>query len=134
MMANYGVCQAVVAIANQYRDWSGQAIGDLVGVSRERVRQILGNRQLVRRCGKCGSQIHARDGHCYEKGYCPRCWALEKERRRDARRVRYTCIVCGKPYFLQKSKVNYLRRTRRHFTGFCAKVYQGRYIGVTHQR
>ncbi len=75
-------------------------IARLLGVSRERIRQVAGGRRRhPRTCKICGQSIHVRRNGvtqaAYRLQYCGSCWAAAKERRRNGHYVDFTCETCG---------------------------------------
>lgn len=108
--------------------WTLQQIGDVVGVSRERVRQVLKKNSI-------------QTIHYIEKPYCKNCGNPAKPRRKfcgpkcryDYGQVEIVCIVCGVKK--QRSTAWYNRMLKDpSYTGngsrvFCSKKCFGYYAG-----
>ncbi len=113
-------------------------IGRLLGVSRERIRQVADRRRrTVRECKACGRTIRVRNNGvtqtAYQLGYCANCWALARQRRLESHRVRFTCEVCGKAFFRAPGIVRRMK-ARGHRIRWCSRQCQGKWLGSRHER
>ncbi len=113
-------------------------IGRLLGVSRERIRQVAGRRRrTIRECKACGRTIHVRKNGvtqtAYQLGYCGNCWALARQRRLQSHRVRFACEVCGKAFFRTPGIVRRME-ARGHRIRWCSRQCQGKWLGSQHER
>ncbi len=113
-------------------------IGRLLGVSRERIRQVADRRRrAVRECRGCGQVIRVRKNGvtqtAYQLGYCANCWALARQKRLESHRVRFTCEVCGKPFFRAPGIVRRME-ARGHRIRWCSRQCQGKWLGTQHGR
>ena len=103
-----------------------------VGVSRERVRQILNHAGVTRfhqdghsvRCPACGKRT--------PRGYrCPLCSARRRDARRAAVYMWLTCEVCGVKFQRRRTdQAEKLRRGYKHT--FCANQCKGGFMGHTY--
>jgi hypothetical protein len=113
-------------------DLSYAEIGRILGVSRERIRQIAGVRRRHKRsCESCGKRIKpGRSGstkNAYFRGYCPECWALEKERRRLEHYRSFICEYCG-TRFVRKAGTVRRQLQRGQQIRWCSKQCQGHWL------
>jgi predicted RNA-binding Zn-ribbon protein involved in translation (DUF1610 family) len=113
-------------------------IGRLLGVSRERIRQVAGRRRrTIRECKACGRTIRVRKNGvtqtAYQLGYCANCWALARQRRLESHRVRFACEVCGRAFFRTPSIVRRME-ARGHKIRWCSRQCQGKWLGSQHER
>ena len=119
-------------------DLSYAEIGRILGVSRERIRQVIGvRRRKVRACQACGKKLKlSRSGlakSAYYRGYCPECWTLEKERRRLEHYRSFICEYCGTTFTRKASAVKrQLKRGQR--VRWCSKQCQGRWLSSRNSR
>lgn len=106
-------------------------IAKAVGISRERVRQILKQQGLPTRalptkalpqfCSDCGAPISKTN----RSGLCAKCF---KNYRFGQSRVTLVCEVCGSTF--ERTRTHYrmaMKRGYRH--QFCSHVCQGRWLG-----
>ena len=111
-------------------------VGRLLGVSRERIRQVVGKRRrFPKSCRVCGSQIFARQkgvtGTAYRQRYCAECWASEKQRRRAAGEVPFVCEICGKTFWIRASAVRRKQKIGQRIR-WCSKKCQGRWLAANY--
>jgi len=109
-------------------------IGRLLGVSRERIRQVAGvRRRKPGSCRVCGRTIRVRRNGvtqtAYRMRYCAECWARARQRRRESRRIQYTCEVCGKTFSRTPGTVRRMER-RGHKIRWCSRQCQGKWLGA----
>ena len=115
----------ILALRRQNPQLTGADIGRLVGVSRERVRQVLQEEQLVTRksykCTQCGKYFV--EGYNYEL-----CSS-------ECRRAKYyspiKCVTCGTMFWRLKSVVR-IRERRPEYTSklqFCSMSCSSRRPG-----
>ena len=109
-------------------------IARLLGVSRERIRQVAGKGRLQPRvCRTCGKQIKVlRNGvtqAAYRQRYCRDCWNAEKEQRRSARDFDFICETCGIRF---SRKVGIVRRQRKagQQIRWCSRQCHGKWLGA----
>lgn len=113
-------------------------IGRLLGVSRERIRQVVGiRRRCARTCQACGKRLKpSRSGlgkNAYYRGYCTECWALEKERRNLEHYRFFICEYCGTRFTRTASTVRrQLKRGQR--VRWCSKQCQGRWLASRYSK
>ncbi len=109
-------------------------VGRMLGVSRERIRQVANNRKRHPRfCNTCGKQIRMFDNgvtqNAYYQGYCRDCWIAEKERRRKTHQRTFTCEWCGTRFSRKASAVR-----RQEELGlkirWCSKQCQGKWLAA----
>jgi hypothetical protein len=108
-------------------------IARLLGVSRERIRQVAGTRRRVpRSCKVCGRKIRVRhDGvtqTAYELSYCADCWTHARQRQLESRRIQYTCEVCGRTFSRTAGIVRRMDK-RGHRIRWCSRRCQGKWLG-----
>ncbi len=113
-------------------------IGRLLGVSRERIRQVAGaRRRKPSACRVCGRTIRVRRNGvtqtAYRLKYCAECWARARQRRRESRRIGYKCEVCGKPFSRTPGIVRRMER-RGHKIRWCSRQCQGKWLGSQQAR
>lgn len=109
-------------------------IGRLLGVSRERIRQVAnGHRRNSRSCNVCGKQIRLFDDGvtqtAYYQRYCYDCWLAEKERRRKAHRQDFTCEWCG-AHFSRKAGTVKRQEELGLKIRWCSKHCQGKWLAA----
>ena len=108
-------------------------IARLLGVSRERIRQVAGGRRRKPKfCKVCGKRIRLRHNSITEKAYnlryCADCWADAKENRRKSRLVAFTCETCGETFSRKAGEVaGQLRKGLR--VRWCSRQCHGRWLG-----
>jgi len=100
----------------------GVEIARIVGVSRERVRQFLGNQNacvpVIKLCPLCGRKTPTN-----HQKYCSReCWMKSK-------RVTLTCDVCGENFTLRGSEYRASLRVRKLKMRFCSRKCNGHWLG-----
>ncbi len=108
-------------------------IGRLLGVSRERIRQIAGqHRRTPKACKVCGRKIQVRHSGvtqtAYRLRYCADCWSQAMQKRREAHLVQCACEVCGKTFSRTEGTVRRMER-RGHRVRWCSRRCQGRWLG-----
>ncbi|UCG83517.1 MAG: hypothetical protein JSW38_01480 [Dehalococcoidia bacterium] len=119
-------------------DLSYAEIGRLLGVSRERIRQVVGVRRRHARIGQaCGKRLKLSRSsfakNAYYRGYCPECWALEKERRSLEHYRLFTCEYCGNRFARKASAVKrQLKRGQR--IRWCSKRCQGHWLASRYSK
>ena len=111
-------------------------IARLLGVSRERIRQVAGRRRRNPRvCKICGQPIHLRRNGvtqtAYSLMYCAHCWIAAKERRRNGHQVAFTCETCGKIFSRTAGVVKRMEK-RGHKIRWCSRQCQGVWLGANH--
>jgi len=107
-------------------------IGRILGVSRERIRQLMGPRKRMKEvCKSCGRRIKlGRPGQtrsAYFKGFCPDCWVLEKEKHRLSHYRIFICEVCGNRFARKAGTVNSQLKKGRAVR-WCSKRCQGQWL------
>ena len=110
-----------------------ESIGDEVGVSRERVRQVLSKEGIktskdVPTCADCGVVLHPSVVKPYtnpktNQRYCKNC-------RHSMLYGTYKCDTCGKEVKRKKSQIR--NRQQRHV--FCDRTCLGKYVGTHYAR
>jgi len=106
-------------------------VGRQLGVSREYIRQvaddILGaSRHRIKYCSGCGKRIMSRQWpYAYRMGFCLKCWLTEQERRQQERwlgkRIMFTCELCGREFYREKSEVRYKMRMHIALPKYCSR-------------
>ncbi len=109
-------------------------IGRLLGVSRERIRQVAGKRRRnIRSCKICGQRIQVRrkgvTQTAYRLCYCAECWAIAKQRRSIANRIDFTCEVCGIDFSRTEGIVRCMKK-RVHKIRWCSRRCHGKWLGT----
>ena len=109
-------------------------IGRLLGVSRERIRQVAGKRRRYSRvCKVCGQHIQIRrEGvtqTAYRLRYCAECWTTAKQRRSRTNRIDFACEVCGKAFWRTEGIVKRMKK-RGHKIRWCSRQCQGKWLGT----
>jgi hypothetical protein len=109
-------------------------VGRLLGVSRERIRQVAGSsRRPARYCAACGKRIRLlRDGvtqTAYAQGYCRDCWTAEKARRREEHLRSFVCEWCGGVFSRSVGSVR-RQEDRGRRIRWCSKHCQGKWLGA----
>ena len=101
-------------------------IAEQVGVSRERVRQILNSEGLptriaprLRPCKVCGNPITNNNAKYYCSMAC-----LTKDHQ-----VSLVCSICGKPFKIRTCDYEHRLRHKKTNLWFCSKVCQGKWLG-----
>ncbi|MBI4288042.1 MAG: hypothetical protein HY671_06410 [Chloroflexi bacterium] len=120
----------VAELRLQSPDMPGAEIARQLGISRERVRQILAKRRLPtrvkwapkNRCSRCNARLRDRT----KTGLCLRCL---KERRHMEGHTKLVCEVCGVSFERRASRVR-AQAKRGYVHTFCGKVCQGRWLGA----
>ena len=102
-----------------------QTIGDKLGVSRERVRQILNKAHkptkhyiVTYHCNGCGKEILKNN----VGGYCMSCKILRNK-------IPVACTQCEKIFYLSPSR---LLVSREHY--FCSNKCKGKWMGIHYGR
>lgn len=111
-------------------------IARLLGVSRERVRQVVGRpRRRPVHCRVCGARIKVMQSGvtqtAYRERYCGKCWKVEKERRRAEHRLHFTCEVCGKTFSRKAGAVRRQLRLGQRIR-WCGRRCQGRWLAANY--
>ncbi len=111
-------------------------IARLLGVSRERIRQVAGGRRRHPRvCKVCGQSIHLRRNGvtqtAYRLQYCGTCWVAAKERRRNGHHEDFTCETCGKTFRRTAGVVKRMEK-RGHKIRWCSRRCQGIWLGANY--
>ena len=111
-------------------------VGRILGVSRERIRQVAnGRRRSPRFCNVCGKQIRLLDSGltqtAYYQGYCHECWTAKKESRRQTHYRTFTCEWCGARF---SRKAGMVRRQEESGLKirWCSKHCQGKWLAAKH--
>ncbi len=109
-------------------------VGRLLGVSRERIRQVAGqSRRQPRYCEACGRRIRLlHDGvtqTAYYQGFCHDCWTTEKVRRRQVRLRTFVCEWCGADFSRSEAAVKRQEELGRRIR-WCSKQCQGKWLGA----
>lgn len=107
-----------------------------VGLTRERVRQVLGNANRPCRCSVCNIPItEYRKTHrsAYEQKLCPAHHKEWKEKARQKHWVKVTCLHCGKEFEYSVSKYRYQVKNNKPLPIACclshrAKAIREKYI------
>jgi hypothetical protein len=118
--------ERVLAIRTECPEKPATEVARELGVSRERVRQILNELKLptkfasVHPCKQCGQS------RPYNKYYCSEeC----KTARRSHYRQTYTCKQCGRPFQLRPKYVEWHRNHGHpHIASWCSNRCQGLYL------
>ena len=116
----------VVSLRVNNPHMKGSEIARLVGISRERVRQILNTQGLlvrsvprVRPCKVCGKPIT----HSHAKYYCSRaCFHRDHQ-------VLLVCSTCGKHFLIPTSDYTLRLRDKKTNRWYCSKKCQGKWLG-----
>jgi predicted RNA-binding Zn-ribbon protein involved in translation (DUF1610 family) len=112
-------------------------IARLLGVSRERIRQIAGRRRRHPRvCRVCGRLIKLLQNGvtqtAYGERFCPDCWSVEKENRRKAHYVTFTCETCGSD-FTRKAGVVRRQQKAGQRVRWCSRRCHGKWLGAEYK-
>ena len=107
------------------------SIGNEVGLTRERVRQILKEeglhetypaKQVVAKrggrhlnCSHCNVEISPSHVSSRKSGYCRKCYALRHAKDYEDKRVTLICKGCYKPFTLLKSSYNIRLRRKEEY-------------------
>ena len=110
---------------------SNTEIGRRVGVSRERVRQILGNRWGTARgvplkihCRECGTLIRAQDNYtAYKQHLCMKHFVPKR-----VQWVELTCEICSAPFWRTSSEIRSAKNQGQN-KRFCSKYCLGKWAG-----
>lgn len=128
--------EKVIAQRTTHPNRSMAAIASEVGVSRERVRQILKEEGMVtdprpKHYCRCGKQIPVRPSYCSTA-----CQQDAKQERLQAKLTTLVCTICQQPFQLNAKRVIYQRAHFNKLKGgptwrgrFCSKTCQGKHIG-----
>lgn len=123
--------QKVIEIRKKYPCMAMQDIADQIGITRERVSQILRSeglpsklpRKLSHTCNQCGKEYHS-----YNKNslFCSRkCYSEYKS-------ILLFCEICGKSFRRNASRtytnVKYKRSNGDHI--FCSQECKGKWFGT----
>lgn len=113
-------------------------IGEQVGLSRERVRQILKRVGLptstlgTRTC-VCGAPSRHRRKDGIESRYCSTaCKAAASTKRKAAYLVTLLCETCHKTFWRNRRQVAWHAVHSRFDARFCSKACHGVWLGTTH--
>ena len=111
----------VIALRKEHPEWRLGDIGDVVGITRERVRQILRTEGLPTRqprtlCAWCSIPIKKAHKYC------------SRAHRHAASLAAYTCELCGRVFFRNKKQVD-KHREKFFAARWCSNQCQGTYIG-----
>lgn len=111
-------------------------IARLLGVSRERIRQVSGQRRRKPRfCKVCGVQILMKhDGiteTAYNLRYCADCWIEAKEQRKKSHLIAFTCETCGETFFRKTGEVKSQQR-KGHSIRWCGRRCHGKWLGANY--
>jgi len=111
-------------------------IARLLGVSRERIRQVSGQRRRhPRLCKVCGKRIHLRHKGvthtAYRLRYCADCWVEAKAKRRETHLAAFTCETCGKTFFRKVGEANGQRRKGQKIR-WCSRRCHGQWLGANY--
>ena len=125
-----------------------QELGDMFGVSRERIRQRFVRLGIPRinaatanapyKCTQCGKAIHTASQARIKSGFCIRC----KPKLRQTVILTIICGQCKKPFDLPQSQYNArmrhttssgLRTTPRTWPLLCTRKCSGGYLGSHHR-
>jgi hypothetical protein len=109
-------------------------VGRLLGVSRERIRQVAGQaRRPARYCSACGRRVRLlHDGvtqTAYAQGFCSDCWTAEKARRREEHLRTFVCEWCGSVFSRSIGSVR-RQEDRGRRIRWCSKRCQGKWLGA----
>ena len=109
-------------------------VGRLLGVSRERIRQVSGqSRRPARFCEACGRRIRLlHEGvtqTAYYQGFCRDCWTAEKARRREDRFRTFVCEWCGTTFLRSVGTARRQEEMGRRIR-WCSKQCQGKWLGA----
>jgi len=109
-------------------------IGRLLGVSRERIRQVAGKgKRHPKGCKVCGKRLRVGQNGvtqtAYQQRLCSDCWKSQKEKRKKARQVVFNCEVCGEPF---TRDISVVRRqwNRGQQVRWCGRQCQGRWLSA----
>ena len=118
MVANYtGTRADVVRLRKTYPDYTLQRIGETVGVSRERVRQILKAEGLSTKAFRVSKYPPKVCKYCYkftenQRSYC------NTECRTKAHWVKYNCHYCGDEHSMWKAY--WKRQSKKYKNHYCS--------------
>jgi len=111
-------------------------IGRLLGVSRERIRQIAGqstHRQRV--CKVCGVGIRSHEPGmtktAYNLRYCPACWAIRKGKKKTHQEVSFVCTTCQSVFTRRVSEIRKMDKNGQTVR-WCSKKCQGKWLGTNY--
>lgn len=109
-------------------------VGRLLGVSRERIRQVAGqSRREAKYCDACGVRIRMlHDGvtqTAYYRGFCHDCWTAEKARRRGEHHRTFICECCGAQFTRSVGVARRQEEMGRRIR-WCSKQCQGKWLGA----
>lgn len=122
----------VALIRKNYPDAKAIRIAEELGISRERVRQLLTKLNLPTSwetepfptCAQCGIQFTYRPGE-KSSGLCKDCFMASK-------RSIIICFQCRKSFLLRTKDYTYRIRVRKYEHTFCSKQCWGAYAGRTY--
>lgn len=105
-----------------------QEVGDKLGVSRERVRQLLNRAELptmhykvTNRCSKCGVEVPKSN----RSGLCKEC-------KEESHRVPLICDQCGELFYRGQHQV--ISQSQPHTGYYCSRQCYGKYFGIHYGR
>jgi hypothetical protein len=133
-MANDLIKESALRILRVNPSLTYADVGRLLGVSRERIRQVVGQaRRQARYCEVCGRHIRLlHDGvtqTAYYQGFCQECWSAEKARRRNDRHRTFVCEWCGAEFTRPAGAVRRQEELGRRIR-WCSKQCQGKWLGA----
>lgn len=111
-------------------------IARLLGVSRERIRQVSGQRRRKPRfCKVCREPIRLhRNGitqTAYNLRYCAECWIEAKGNRKKSHLIAFTCETCGETFFRKAGEVK--RQQRNGYrVRWCSRQCHGKWLGANY--
>lgn len=126
----------VIALHNYLPELRHTDIAQRLDISRERVRQILGNQgeYTGKRCMICGIPRHFKPlPHAYAKGFCPNCWRGLCVLKHELCWPQFICEFCDNKFRRTRTSVKFAT-AKGNKVRFCSKVCQGRWFGGYRRR
>lgn len=113
-------------------------VGRLLGVTRQRIKQVAnGRRRYPRFCKVCGKRMRWLDKGvtqtAYHQGYCQDCWIAEKERKRKAHYLSFTCELCGAQFYRKAGTVRRQEELGQKIR-WCSKYCQGKWLAANYRQ